>query len=72
MGIEEKVKVLHIYAGNLFGGVETLLITLARQRELCPQMQPHFALCFEGKLATELDATGVPVHWLGNVRVSRF
>jgi hypothetical protein len=28
--------VLHVGAGNLYGGVETLLITLARYRHLCP------------------------------------
>jgi glycosyltransferase involved in cell wall biosynthesis len=65
------VKVLHLYSGNLFGGVETLLVTLAKQRSVCPQMQPHFALCFEGRLATELRAAGVDVHILGKVRSSR-
>jgi glycosyltransferase involved in cell wall biosynthesis len=65
------VKVLHLYSGNLFGGVETLLVTLAKQRSVCPQMQPHFALCFEGRLATELRAAGVDVHMLGKVRSSR-
>jgi glycosyltransferase involved in cell wall biosynthesis len=65
------MKVLHVYSGNLFGGVETLLITLAGQRSLCPQMQPHFALCFEGRLVNELRAAGVGVHMLGNVRSSR-
>jgi glycosyltransferase involved in cell wall biosynthesis len=65
------MKVLHVYSGNLFGGVETLLITLAQQRSLCPQMQPHFALCFEGRLVNELRAAGVGVHMLGKVRSSR-
>lgn len=64
------MKVLHIYSGNLFGGVETLLVTLAQQQQLCPQMQHHFALCFEGRLATELRTAGVEVHMLGNVRFS--
>jgi len=65
------MKVLHVSAGNLFGGVETLLVTLAKERSLCPQMQPHFALSFEGRLANELRGSGVGVHMLGNVRVSR-
>ena len=66
------MKVLHVYAGNLFGGVETLLVTLAQEQSLCPQMQPHFALCFEGRLADALGAVGVYVHHiLGNVRVSQ-
>jgi len=65
------MKVLHIYSGNLFGGVETLLFTLAQQRSLSPQMQPDFALSFEGRLAAEIRSTGLCVHQLGQVRTSR-
>ena len=61
--------VLHIYSGNLYGGVETLLLTLARYYHLCPAMEPHFALCFEGRLSEELAAVGARIHLLGNVRV---
>ncbi len=65
------MRVLHIAAGNLYGGVETLLVTLARCRALCPAMEPEFALCFEGRLSSELRAAGVPVHMLGQTRVRR-
>ena len=65
------MKVLHLTAGNLFGGVETYLITLAKLRHLCPEMEPQYALCFPGRLHDELTATGVPVHDMGKVRVSR-
>jgi hypothetical protein len=65
------MKVLHVYSGNLFGGVETLLVTLAKERSLCPSMQPHFALCFEGRLTEEIRATGLCVHRLGRVRSSQ-
>ena len=65
------MRVLHIHSGNLYGGVETVLVTLARHRDLCPAMEPHFALCFEGRLSGELADAGVAVHLLGNVRVSR-
>jgi len=65
------MRVLHIYSGNLFGGIETLLITLARERHLCPQMEPHFALCFEGKLSDALRRIGISVHILGNVKFSQ-
>jgi glycosyltransferase involved in cell wall biosynthesis len=34
-------------------------------------MEPHFALCFEGRVAEELRRTGAPVHSLGPVRISR-
>jgi len=63
------IRVLHLHAGNLYGGVETLLVTLARLRCLCPGMEPHFALCYEGRLSRELREAGVPVHILGGVRI---
>lgn len=65
------MRVLHVHSGNLYGGVETMLSTLARRRAACPSMEPHFALCFEGRLSEELSATGARVHRLPNVRVSR-
>jgi glycosyltransferase involved in cell wall biosynthesis len=65
------MKVLHIYAGNLFGGIETFLITLAKGQNLCPQMESHFAVCFEGRLSQELRKNSVTVHFLGNVKVSQ-
>jgi glycosyltransferase involved in cell wall biosynthesis len=63
------MRVLHIDAGNMFGGVETLLATLARNRALTPEVEPEFALCFEGRLSRELTGAGVPLHMLGEVRV---
>ena len=63
------MKVLHVYAGNLFGGIETLLVTLARERHLCPGMEPQFAICFEGRLSVDLVETGAKVHQLGTVRL---
>jgi len=65
------MRVLHLCSGNLYGGVETILVTLARCRDLCPSMDPHFALAFEGRLSRELEAAGVPVHLLGAARTSR-
>jgi glycosyltransferase involved in cell wall biosynthesis len=65
------MKILHIYSGNLFGGVETLLVTLAKQQSLWPQILHHFALCFEGRLAKELRETTASVQMLGEVRSSQ-
>jgi glycosyltransferase involved in cell wall biosynthesis len=65
------MRVLHIDAGKLYGGVETLLVTLARYRHLCPETEPEFAVCFDGRLSEELAANGVPVHMLGEVRIRR-
>lgn len=65
------MQILYVHSGNMYGGVETLLATLACHRDLCPEMEPHYALCFEGRLSEELAAAGVPVHLLGKVRVRR-
>ncbi len=65
------LKVVHCVAGNLYGGVETFLRTLADCRDLTPRLTQEFAVCFEGRLAEELRETGATVHMLGNVRVSR-
>src|SRR5688572_5677642 len=65
------MKVMHIVAGQMFGGVETHLVTLARFRKLCPEMEPHFGVCYSARLSEELKASGVPVHILGAARVSR-
>jgi glycosyltransferase involved in cell wall biosynthesis len=65
------MRVLHIVPGNLYGGVETYIKTLALGRSLCPQMEPAFAVCFRGRLWDELRATGVPVHDLGPVQTRR-
>jgi glycosyltransferase involved in cell wall biosynthesis len=68
---QDRLRVLHVNSGNLYGGVETLLVTLARLRHLCEGMEPQFALCHEGRLSRELLAAGVAVHQLGKVRISR-
>ena len=64
-------RVLHLYAGNLYGGIERLLDTLARLKHLAPEMEPEFGLCFRGRMWDELAAAGVPLHDLGAVRISR-
>ena len=67
----ERVRILHLHAGNMYGGVETLLAAQARFQHLCPGLEPHFGLCFEGRLSRELISAGAPVHLLGRVRISR-
>jgi glycosyltransferase involved in cell wall biosynthesis len=63
------MRVLHIVSGRLYGGVETALVTMARCRSLCPELEPEFAVCFDGRLRDELTAAATPVHMLGEVRV---
>jgi glycosyltransferase involved in cell wall biosynthesis len=65
------MRVLYVHSGNLYGGVETLLRTLARERGACAGVEPEFALCFGGRLREELEGEGVRTHALGGARVSR-
>ncbi len=65
------MRVLQVYSGNLYGGVETFLLTLARHRNVCPRMESHFAFCFEGRVSGELREAGAAVHLLGSVQIRR-
>jgi len=65
------MKVLHVYAGNLYGGVERMLATFARHAGAVPEMETRFALAYEGRLAGELRDAGAPVAVLGGARLSR-
>jgi glycosyltransferase involved in cell wall biosynthesis len=65
------MRVLHVYAGNLYGGIEAILRAIARERAAVPEMEPRFALAFDGRLARELRETGVDVDLVGGARLSR-
>jgi len=65
------MRVLHLYAGNLYGGIETYLVTLAKTQALLLQMQHEFALCFSGRLSAELQDAGAVVHQLGVVQIRK-
>ena len=65
------MRVLHLSSGNLYGGIETMLVTMARHRHECPELHQEFGLCFEGRVADELYATKADVHMFGDVRLSR-
>jgi glycosyltransferase involved in cell wall biosynthesis len=65
------LRVLHGYAGNLYGGIESLLVTLASEHRLAPGLKQEFVLCFEGRLADELGSAGVTVHQVGEVSYRR-
>src|SRR5262245_44117544 len=65
------MNVLHIHSGNLYGGVETFLLTLARSRRFTPDMRMSIALCFGGRIADELRGTGLTPAMLGEVRLRR-
>lgn len=65
------MRVLHVYAGNLYGGVEAMLATLARARDAVPEMETRFALAYEGRLAEALREAGAMVAIVGGARLSR-
>ncbi|WP_426757114.1 glycosyltransferase [Myxococcus sp. Y35] len=65
------MRVLHVYSGNLYGGIEAFLHTVARTQGLHAGVQHEFALCFEGRLARELREAGAELHSLGATRVGR-
>jgi glycosyltransferase involved in cell wall biosynthesis len=62
------MRLLHVHSGNLYGGVETLMLTLAREGYRYPPLRGEFALCYEGRLAEELRTAGAQVHLLGEAR----
>lgn len=64
------IRALHVYSGNLYGGVERMLATFAGLRGAAG-VEQRFALCFQGRLADEVRAAGAPLDVLGPVRASR-
>jgi glycosyltransferase involved in cell wall biosynthesis len=64
------MRVLHVYSGNLYGGIEAILLALHVEHRSA-QFRHEFALCFEGRLTDELRAAGASTHHLGAVRLSR-
>ena len=65
------MRVLHLHSGNMYGGVETFLATLAREAGAAPGMESEVGLCFRGRFSAELDTLGHPPRMLGEVRLSR-
>jgi glycosyltransferase involved in cell wall biosynthesis len=65
------LEVLHLCAGNVYGGVERIVSECAMSRALCPSMRPTFGVCFEGRLSEEIEASGSSCLHLGAARVSR-
>ena len=65
------MNVLHVHSGNLYGGVETVLTTLAGARDAAPGMDMSVALSFNGQVGQELRDLGVDTPLLGEVRLRR-
>jgi glycosyltransferase involved in cell wall biosynthesis len=65
------MRVTHVVSGRLFGGIEQMLVTIARCRHLTPEIDHQFAVASPGRLEQELQACGAVVRFLGDVRLSR-
>lgn len=65
------MKVLHLSAGNLYGGVERIVAACAERRALETALHSSVAVCFDGRLAQVLRDLGAECTVLGDVRVSR-
>jgi glycosyltransferase involved in cell wall biosynthesis len=69
--LNSPTRILHIATGNLYGGVEVFLRTLARHKAGGGALETAFTVCWEGRLSDELRAAGARVWSLGEVRLSR-
>ena len=65
------MRILHVHSGNIFGGVERILIALAGHKKFSPEFSHSFALCFPGRLANELAEAGAEVFLLPKFRLTR-
>lgn len=65
------VRVLHLAAGNMYGGIERILATLAAGRHFAPAMDAEFAFCWDGRSRSEIEAAGARTHLLAPARLSR-
>ncbi len=66
------MRILHVYGGNLYGGVERLLVSFSQFGALAPGLEQEFGLCYSGRLWRELEVSGAKIHNLGGVRLSRW
>ena len=63
------LRVLHVTAGNLFGGIERMLLTMVSAGG--SGAAHEIAVAFDGRLAAELRAAGAVPHVLGDARFRR-
>jgi glycosyltransferase involved in cell wall biosynthesis len=71
MSPTSRVRALHVAAGKVYGGIEAMLVTMARYAGEHPALQSEYAVCFEGRLSRELRELNAAVHVIGEVRMRR-
>lgn len=62
---------MHLCAGNLFGGVEAFLLTVAAGTPAPGHLRHEFAVCFPGRFRSALRESGAEVHDLTPVSLSK-
>jgi hypothetical protein len=68
------MRLVHVASGRLFGGIEQMLVTMAREWRVAPDVSMRFVVAAPerpNRLCEELGASGSNVHALGDVRLSR-
>jgi glycosyltransferase involved in cell wall biosynthesis len=65
------MRIVHVASGRLFGGIEQMLVTMARSHDVTPDVDVAFAVAAPARLEQELRAAGAAVISLGDVRLSR-
>lgn len=65
------LQILHVHSGNLFGGIETVLLSLTRFQDGKDGFESEYALCHDARLASELRSAAASVHILPQARASR-
>lgn len=60
------IHLIHVYSGNLYGGVERALVAFAHASR--PDVRQTFALAYDGRLHRELEAAGAEVVTIGAAR----
>lgn len=62
--VTRPLRILHVHSGNMMGGVESMLLTMAESAASCPPLEQEFALVFDSRFADFLRAAGAKVHRL--------
>jgi glycosyltransferase involved in cell wall biosynthesis len=66
---EAPLRVLHLHSGNMLGGIESVLLTIAECSDCCPELSQEFALAFDQKFAESLRRAGARLHILSSVKL---
>jgi glycosyltransferase involved in cell wall biosynthesis len=64
------LRVLHVHSGNIYGGIERALETMAMVSKGEAAPAPELAVCFDGRLAAGWRAAGLVPHVLGPARLA--